>query len=49
MTRRIREAIQIQKRGGKVINRDDGTFVSLDHVYDGLLKPTLNPRNEYNT
>ena len=47
MTGRIREAIQIWKRGGKAINRDDGTF-SLDHVYDPLLKPTLNPRNENN-
>ena len=47
MTRRIREAIQIRKRGDKAINRDDGTF-SLDHVYDPLLKPTLNPRNGNN-
>ena len=48
MTRRIREAIQIRKKGGKAINCDDGIF-SLDHVYDPLLKPTLNPRNENNT
>ena len=30
--------------GVKVINRDDGTHF-LDHVYDTLLKPTVNPRN----
>ncbi|XP_072041201.1 uncharacterized protein [Amphiura filiformis] len=32
-TRRIREAIQIRKKGAKAINRDEG-IVSLDHVYD---------------
>ena len=41
-TRRIREAIHIRKRGAKAINRDDGTHF-LDHIYDPLLKPTLNP------
>ena len=47
-TRKIREAIHIRKRGAKSINRDDGSMF-LDHVYDPLLKPTLNPRNENNT
>ena len=46
-TRRIREAIHIRKRGAKAINRDDGTHF-LDHIYDPLLRPTLNPRNEDN-
>ena len=46
-TRRMREAIHIRKRGAKAINRDDGTHF-LDHIYDPLLKPTLNPRNEDN-
>ena len=48
-TRKIREAIHIRKRGGaKAINRDDGNMF-LDHVYDPLLKPTLNPRSENTT
>ena len=47
-TRKIREGIHIRKKGAKAINRDDGSMF-LDHVYDPLLKPTLNPRNENNT
>ena len=36
-TRKVREAIQIRKRGTNALNRDDGLF-SLDHVYNPLLK-----------
>ena len=37
--RKIREAIQIRKRGAAALNRDDGAF-HLDHVYNPLLKLT---------
>ena len=49
MTRCIREAIHIRKRGreSKAINRVDVTHF-LDHVYDPLLKLILNPRNGNN-
>ena len=36
-TRKIREAIQIRRRGANSLNRDDGVYL-LDHVYDPLLK-----------
>ena len=50
MTRRIWEAIHIRKREegeSKATNLVDVTHF-LDHVYDPLLTPTLNPRNENN-
>ena len=39
-SRRIRESIEIRKKGAKAINRDEGIY-TLDHVYDSLLKPTI--------
>ena len=40
ITRKIREAIWIRRRGSKTMNRDVGgiTLVSLDHVYNSPLK-----------
>ena len=46
-SRRIREAIEIRKKGAKAINRDEGSF-TLDHVYDSLLCTTSHPRKENN-
>ena len=46
-SRRIREAIEIHKKGAKAINRDEGSF-ALDHVYDSLLCITSHPRKENN-
>jgi len=46
-SRKIREAIQIRKKGAKTINRDEGS-VSLDHVYDPLLRKTSLPGNNNN-
>ena len=46
-SRRIREAIEIRKKGVKAINRDEGSF-TLDHVYDSLLCTTSHPRKENN-
>ena len=41
-SRRIRESIEIRKKGAKAINRDEGIY-TLDHVYNSLFKPTLHP------
>ncbi len=41
-TRKICESIHIRKRGAKFINRDKGA-ISLDHVYNPLLKMTSSP------
>ncbi len=48
-TRRIREAIQIRKKGATAINRDEGAF-HLDHVYNPLLRKTITslPGNDVN-
>ena len=42
------ELESLSKTGAKALNGDDGSMF-LDHVYDPLLKPTLNPRSENNT
>ena len=47
-TRKVREAIQIRKRGTKALNRDDGLH-SLDHVYNPLLFRTQLPGNDATT
>ncbi len=46
-TRKIREAIQIRKRGAAALNRDDGAF-HLDHVYNPLLRVTTTSLPGYN-
>ena len=38
-SREVREAMEIRKRGEKVINREEGTYL-LSHVYDPLLTPS---------
>ena len=45
MSRKIREAIWIRRRGEQVMNRDIGSY-TLDHVYDPLIRRTLHSRDE---
>ena len=47
-TRKVREAIQIRKRGTKALNHDDGLH-SLDHVYNPPVFRTQLPGNEATT
>ena len=44
-SRKIRESIEIRKKGALAINRDEGVY-TLDDVYDSLLKSTLHPGKE---
>ena len=39
-SREIREAIEIRRRGSKVLNREEGTYL-LSHVYDPLITPAV--------
>ena len=32
----VREAIEIRRRGAKTLNREEGTYFILSHVYDPL-------------
>ena len=41
-SREVREAMEIRKRGAKVFNREEGTYL-LSHVYDPLLSRPLTP------
>ena len=41
-SRKIRESIEIRKKGAMAIKRDEGVY-TVDHVYDSLLKSTLHP------
>ena len=38
-SREVREAMEIRKRGNKVLNREEGTYL-LSHLYDPLITPS---------